>query len=245
MQQHIERLWKPFLFRRPAPPLDLLHGRDIHDGRQFSKILDYAGTIIDEEVYRNDPYFSDAQLPRGLSLTWIKANPDIYTFLIDRENGNPAGYINAMPVKDEPYNLIRAGKKIDNEVLDIDILPYIGSGKSIKVYLMSIAISEKYRRWGDGIFQQAYFHLQAGLLEKLMHYGRYHGVRVTHLLATTWTEEGRKICESFGMRDVGNKDKFNRHSIFELDLASLHSHSNIKPVAAVRRLISFYNQLSP
>jgi pimeloyl-ACP methyl ester carboxylesterase len=245
MQQYIERHWKPFLFRKPPPPLDLLHGRDIQDGGQFSKTLDYAGTIIDEEAFRNDLNFPDARLPRGLSLTWIKVNPDIHTFLIDRENGHPAGYINAMPVTDQAYDAIRGGKKIDNEITDKDILPYIGSRKTIKVYLMSIAISEKYRRWGDGIFQQAYFHLQAGFLEKLMHYGRNHGVRVTHFLATAWTEEGRRICESFGMRDVGNKDRFGRHSILELDIGSLHCNSDPQPMAAVRRLVSFYKQLSP
>jgi hypothetical protein len=222
-----------------------LHGRDIHAGERFSKTLDYVRTIIDEEVFHNDPCFPDARVPPGLSLTWIKANPDIYTFLIDRENGNPAGYINAMPVRDETYNDLRTGKRIDNEVSENDILPYIGSKKNIKVYLMSIAISEKYRRWGDGIFQQAYFHLQAGFLEKLMHYGRNHGVRVTHFLATAWTDEGRNICESLGMRDVGNKDRFNRHSVFELELGALHPNSDVKPIGVVRRLIDFYDRHLP
>jgi hypothetical protein len=240
MRQHMEQLWIPFLLRSPSP-LKLLHGRDIQDGKEFSKTLDHTGTIIDREAFGNLPHYSDVEIPRGLSLTWIKVNPDIYTFLIDREHGEPAGYINAMPVEDALYTEIRTGKVGDNEILSNQIIPYVGSRKMLKVYMMSIAIAEKFRRWGDGIFQQAYVQLQTGFLDKLAHYGKHHGVRVTHLLATAWTPEGRRICEFFGMTEVG-KDKFG-DSIFELDLGSLRQMPDAKLIPALRRLVKVYNQL--
>jgi hypothetical protein len=240
MRQHIEQLWIPFLLRTPSP-LVLVQGRDIHDGKKFSDTLDHTGTIIDVEAFGKLPHYSEVEIPRGLSLTWIRVNPDIYTFLVDRETGDPAGYMNAMPIENTVYEDIRAGKVTDNEISADAILPYIGVRKTFKVYLMSIAIAEKHRRWGDGIFQQAYVQLLAGFLDKLTHYGKHHGIRVTHFLATAWTPEGRRICESIGMIEVG-KDEFH-DSIFELDLTSLRRKPSAKRMPALRHLIKVYDQL--
>ena len=218
LRTHMERYWIPFLHRSPSP-LTLVHGRNIHDGEEFSKTLDHTGTIIDDQVFGNLPNYTEVEIPRGLSLTWIKVNPDIYTFLVDRQSGKPAGYVNAMPVEDVVYLQIRNGTVADNKISADAILRDIGHKKILKIYMMSIAIDGQYRRWGDGIFQQAYLQLITGVLDKLTYYATRHGIRVTHFLATAWTQEGRRICESFGMTEIG-KDEFN-DSIFELDLNSL------------------------
>jgi hypothetical protein len=238
MRQHIERHWLPVL-RQPPSPLALLHGRDIHDGRQFSDILDHTGTIIDGEAYGSLEHYPEVEIPRGLSLTWIKRNPDIYTFLIDREKREPAGYINAMPVKDDLYSNIRNGLVVDSAVPASSIEPF--AGHEVKIYLMSIAIAEKYRRWGDGILQQAYVQLLTGFLDKLIYYAKNHGVRATRFLATAWTPEGRGMCEFFAMTEVG-KDKFG-DSIFELDLEATQSVSPKQIAPPLRRLIKVYKEL--
>jgi len=240
MRPHIDRQWVPFLFLPPSP-LALLHGRDIHDGEQFSKILDHTGDIIDTEAFGELPHYLEVEIPAGLSLTWIRVNPDIYTFLIDRKSRRPAGYVNAMPVEDALYSSIRGGKMPDNAIPSGGILPYVGTRKKLKIYMMSIAIGEKYRRWGDGIFQQAYVQLLTGFLDKLRYYAVQHGVRVTHFLATAWTPEGRRICQSFGMTEIG-KDEFG-DSILELDLAVLQRGSSAKLMPALRRLVRVYSQL--
>jgi hypothetical protein len=240
MRPHIERRWVPFLFRMPSP-LALLHGRDIQDGEQFEKILDHTGTIIDEEAFGRLPHYSDVQIPRGLSLTWIKVNPDIYTFLIDRESGKPAGYMSAMPIEDNLYAGIRSGKVADNAVSADSLLPFVGSRKTLKLYMMSIAIDGRYRRWGDGIFQQAYIQLITGVLDKLSYYAKYHGVRITHFLATAWTPEGRRICDSFGMAEIG-KDEFG-DAIFELDMESLQRDSELRPIPPLKKLLKLYGQM--
>jgi hypothetical protein len=147
-----------------------------------------------------------------------------------------------MPVDDTFYASIRNGKLTDKEVPADAILPYLGSRKIIKVYLMSIAIAEQYRRWGDGIFQQGYLRLLTGFIDKLVYYAKSHGVRVTHFLATTWTPEGRRICETFGMAEVG-KDQFG-DSIFELDLTSELQRPNERLMPSLRRLIDLYDQLN-
>lgn len=240
MRPHIEHQWIPFLRRAPSP-LGILHGRDIQDGDEFAAILDHTGDVIDNEAYGALPNYHEVEIPRGLSLTWIKVNPDIYTFLIDRDSSCPAGYINAMPVDDDAYAEIRQGKLTDDEILADMILPYEGGPSAVKIYMMSIAIAGKYRRWGDGIFQQAYVQLIAGLLDTLIYYWNHHGVRVTHMMATAWTPEGRRLCGSLGMVEIG-RDKFN-DPIFEVDFGAIRGKTGLRLMPAMRRLIDAYCHL--
>ena len=127
-----------------------------------------------------------------------------------------------------------------DQISDSDIVPFLSSG-TLKIYLMSIAIWEKYRRWGDGILQQAYVQLLTGFLDKLVFYAKNHQIKVSHLLATAWTSEGRKMCEFFGMTEIG-KDKFG-DPIFELDLNSLETRSLRGVSPAVRHLVKVYRTL--
>lgn len=129
----------------------------------------------------------------------------------------------------------------DNEISADSILPFVGSLKRIKVYMMSIAVAEKYRRWGEGISQQAYLLLLTGFLDKLTHYGKQYGTRVTHFIATAWTPEGRRICELFGMSEVG-KDQFG-DAIFELDLTNLRGAPGMRLMPALRHLLKVYDQV--
>jgi hypothetical protein len=239
MRGHIETHWLPVL-RRPPSPLALLHGHEIHDLDRFSGFLDHTGTVIDKEAYGDLAHYPEVEIPRGLSLEWIKVNADIYTFLIDRETGVPAGYINAMPVDDAAYTDIRSGKRADNAITANDVLPYLGP-RTVKIYLMSIAIAEEHRRWGEGMLQTASVQLLTGFLDKLIQYARYQRVRATHFIATAWTPEGRRMCQHFGMHEIG-KDKFG-DGIFEVDLDALGSSPAPNVMYALRRLLEAYRKM--
>jgi pimeloyl-ACP methyl ester carboxylesterase len=233
MRQHIEKHWIPTLRRRPSP-LFLVHGRNINDRNRFSEYLGHTGAI-DTEVYGNLPHFAD--IADDLALAWARINPDIYTFLIDSVTGKPAGYINAMPVDDAGYAGIRRGALVDTAVAAENVLPYVGTGP-VKVYLMSLAVAEQYRQWGEGVLQNAYVQLLTGFLSKLIWYAKVHRVRVTHFLATAWTVEGRRMCQQFAMTEIG-KDQFG-NAIFELDLRVA---SRIKVFPALKRLLCTYDEL--
>lgn len=240
MRPHIEQHWIPLFFQSPSPSV-IRHGREINDGDQFSKTLNRTA-LIDDKVFGHLPHYPQAQIPRGLALTWIKVNPDIYTFLIDRQNGEPVGYINAMPVNDQLYRDIQQGKTRDNDVTAAGILPYLG-GQSLKIYFMSLAIKDEYRRWGEGIQQQGYVQLLTGLLDKLTYYAKSHGIRVSHFLGAAWTDEGKKICENlFGMTQVGS-DK-DGDPIFELDIDALRANPSRRIMPALKRLIKVYEQFT-
>lgn len=237
-RRHIEEHWMPF-FRRHPSPLALLHGSSIQDRRTFSNTLDYTGNVIDKQVFGRLKNYGAVEIPRGLSLEWIKINPDIYTFLIDRESHKPAGYINAMPVDEMLYQGIRSGSVADNEIPASGIIGY-GRDQEIKIYLMSIAVSEQHRQWGQGLWNQAYAQLIGGFLDKLIGYAKHRSIRVTHLLATAWTDQGLHMCKSLGMAQVGS-DKFG-DAVYEVELARITAEKK-GLVPALRRLLGVYRDL--
>ena len=235
---HMEKHWVPFL-RRPPSPLTLLHGSRIKDGREFSKNLDYTGTVIDVEAYGGLTNYKEVEIRRGLSLEWIKINADIYTFLIDRESRKPAGYINAMPVDDGLYAGIRAGTITDNQVPASGIVAY-DRDQEVKIYLMSIAVAERYRQWGQGLWNQGYAQLVSGFLDKLVHYAKHRSIRATHFLATAWTDPGRQMCKSLAMVEIGH-DRFG-DEVYEVELAKVPpDKKGIMP--ALRHLLQTYRDL--
>lgn len=210
LEPHIATNWMPAL-NRSISPLFLLHGRQIDTEDQFVRYLNHTAATVDAEY--PDP--DEAVLPRGVSRNWIKINPDIYTFLIDDSSKLPAGYINAMPVTDSAYTDIRNGRVIDREIRAEDVSPFARSS-TLKMYVMSINIAAKYRRFGQGIYQYGAIQLLTGFLDKLIWYKKTMGARVTHILATQWTGDGLVLCKQFGMTKVG-ADRFG-HGIYELDI---------------------------
>lgn len=239
MRPHIENFWIPFLSQPPSP-LVLLNGRDIHDGKRFASTLHHTGTVIDEEAYGKLQNYDEVEIPRGLSLEWIRINPDIYTFLLDRSNREPAGYLNAMPVNEQTYSLIRQGAVTDKQISADDIVPFVAERK-VRIYLMSIAIAGKYRRWGDGLMQLSYVQLLTGFIDKLRYYGRTRRIRATHFIATAWTIEGRRMCEFFGMTEVG-KDRFG-DPIYEVDIDALRAANRREIPRPLRELVELYRSI--
>jgi GNAT superfamily N-acetyltransferase len=180
--------------------------------------------------------YEAAYVTDDTALEWIKINPDIYTFLVDRASGKAVGYINAIPVDDALYTAIRRGSVADNEIAASGIVAYERE-QEIKVYLMSIAVSEQHRQWGQGLWGQGYVRLIGGFLDKLVDYGKHCSIRVTHLLATAWTEQGLRMCKSLGMSQVGS-DRFG-DAIYEVELAKIPpDRKGLLP--ALRRLMSVY-----
>lgn len=137
------------------------------------------------------------------------------------------------------YLGIRSGKIADNEVPASDIVPY-ARNQEIRIYLMSIAVSEQHRQWGQGLWNQGYAQLISGFLDKLIDYAQHRSIRATHLLATAWTPQGVQMCRSLGMTEVGN-DRFG-DAVYEVDLAKASPH-NRGLLPALRQLLRVYLDL--
>ena len=234
-RRHIEEHWMPFFLRQPSP-LSVRHGRDIQQGQEFSSIFEDTNAL-DSEAFGEK--YQTVWVPDDLALDWIRINPDIYTFLMDRESGRAVGYLNAMPVDDSLYAGIRSGTVADNEVQASGIVAY-RKGQDIKIYLMSIAVSERYRQWGQGLWNQGYVQLIGGFLDKLTDYARHRSIRVTHLLATAWTDQGLQMCKSLGMTQVGSDSLGD--AVYEVELGKVTVDKK-RTLPALGRLLSVYHNL--
>ncbi|MFL6390100.1 MAG: hypothetical protein ACJ71U_21680 [Terriglobales bacterium] len=238
-RSHIETSWVPFLMSAPSY-LAIKHGRDVEDVKEFNTITDMTGPVIDTACFGNLPHYSEIEIPRGLSLEWIKVNPDIYTFLMDRRNNQARGYINAMPVNDELFAKLKSGAIEDNEVTADGLEPFT-EGAILRMYLMSIAIAPELHRVGPGLLQPAFEQLLNGFIDKLVYYAQTNSVRVSELVAVGWTLQGKKLCRIFGMDEVG-KDRFN-NPVFWIDLNDPTVLQKRRFYPAVRKLIAVYQQM--
>jgi hypothetical protein len=238
-KSHIEAHWVPYLTREPSN-LKVKHGREIENTTEFTKITNVTGPVIDTACFGGLSHYDDVKIPRGLSLEWIKINPDIYTFLMDRRN-HPKGYINAMPVTEELFSRIIAGNTNDNEIRADGIEPFTQDAV-LRIYLMSIAIAPDLHKTGAGLFHPAFELLLNGFVDKLIYYAHTQRVRVSELVAVGWTPQGKKLCQMFGMREVA-KDKFG-NPVFWINLSkSLTEKRRLYP--ALRRLVHIYRQMPP
>lgn len=197
---HCKEHWVPFLEQKSLQ-VKLRHGCEISDESEFVATLNRAHDI-DTECYQHLPGYARVEIPRGLSTTWIRVNPDIYTFLVDEPGNRVVGYVNAMPLREGVFRRILSGQLDDNEITADDLIPF-DSGGPVWLYLMSVAIEPGARRISQGIYQEGFERLMSGLEEKAIDYWHRFGTRVQEVGAVGWTPEGRHICEALGLIQQG------------------------------------------
>jgi hypothetical protein len=213
-RDHIRDFWRPFL-DRDWLSVDVRHGHDINREADFEEILDRTHSI-DTICYGGLPDYNLVEIPRGLSLQWIRIEPDIYTFLFDMNGSRPLGYINAMPVKREVFEQLATGAKDDNQIT-ADDLDSFRRGGDVYLYLMSIAIEPSARVASEGVYQRNFERLLWALEHKLINYWHRFGTRVVAVAAVGWTPEGRRLCELLGLSRVAQDHHGN--PVFRMELS--------------------------
>lgn len=215
---HPTDVWAPFLKKAPFS-LVVLHGKDVPSMKAHEKISDETHFLIDEPCFSHLPGWDEQNIPRGLALTWIEIEPDIYTYLKDRTDRSMVGYVNAMPLSEEAFQAVCNGELVDNEITKSHIVAY-ESKEEHKIYLMSMAIKPAYRDSDLGLISRAFETLLNGFIDKLIFYAEEHRARIKEIVAVGWTAEGMKLCEALGMENSGGKDRYG-NPIFRLDVATM------------------------
>lgn len=139
-------------------------GLDVGDGRTFG----------DQRLYQR----------------WFERNPSIYSFLLADEQA--VGYVNAMPLVDEAFEELLAGRLDDGQITPAMIRTYHEPG-AYRVYFCSLAIMPAYRTTA------APWWLYSAMQHKLDRL-RQRGVHVSEVAAVAWTKPGRLICHALGMK---------------------------------------------
>lgn len=122
---------------------------------------------------------------------WASANPDIYVMLRDLSTGRIVAYINAMPVTDECYVMIRRGDFIDVSISPEMILSY-DMPLPYSLYFSSVVIHPEYRN--SGVFK----YLFDAIVDRFLELGT-HEIFIRRMLADAVSVEGEKFCKLFGM----------------------------------------------
>jgi hypothetical protein len=237
-QSHIENYWIPFL-QNPPSSLRVVHGTQVKTSNEFGKIFDSSGKI-DDVCFQNLPDYSEVHIPHGLALAWVGVNPDIYTFLFDRADNSVKGYINAMPIKDDVFEKIKTEGIDDNKIKEEDVVPF-GEKPSIKIYLMSIALSPEVRQTNQGLFQAHFELLFCGFIRKLRRYATHFNTKVTEFVSVGWTAEGKALCESLGMKQVSMYRS--KYPVYWLNLEEPNILEDRNVSFEVHKLVEFYRSI--
>jgi hypothetical protein len=237
-RDHIMTYWLPFLFKNP-PSYTIKNGRDIRDRDEFQEIFNVTTTFDTVEFGKFKDY-NKVEVSDQLALTWIDINPDIYTFLFKRGVNKPKGYINAIPVKNEIFDLLKSGKIQDNQINEADILTYEANEK-IKIYFMSIAIDREILRFPNGLFNEPFEVLINGFLSKIYFLAITKKIKIDEIVAIGWTEYGKRLCKIFGMEIIG-EDEF-KHPIYYVNLSTNKLIKQSRKYPLIAKIISEYENM--
>lgn len=194
-------------------------------GRKVTPEMIYQAVCIDSHVFSDE--FKGVY---DTCIKWWKKNPSIYVMIEDCITSKIVGYINAMPLSNKYYDIIRSGETIDNEIPSDEIETY-DFPDTYKLYFSSIAIHPDYHNTGafKALFDGFIIHLLQ-LYEREIYF--------SSIVADAVTITGEKLCKYIGLKPILDSNHGSR--IYEGELLP----PGIRPTTILcKRLISVYQQL--
>lgn len=134
-----------------------------------------------------------------LSSEWYRRNPHIYTVLMAGDR--VVGYCNAMPLRKEAFDSMMEGRIADGEISPEMIEPLDRPGEYY-VFCCGVAILPEYRRQGMALRL-----LLSALSAKWSSFAE-RGCLIAEIAGVAWTDDGRAMCEGFGMRLLRRHEAF-------------------------------------
>lgn len=160
------------------------------NGSAITQEMVRQAVLIDETVY----YSQDAWVKADICWDWFQKNPDIYIMGINTETNRVVSYLNAMPISDSYFNTIASGNFLDSQIPQNEIKSYNLPG-FYKLYICSIAI--------DPAFQNCDIcnKMLDAFMSKLLQLASK-GIYITDVIADGFTENGKRLCELYGMKKI-------------------------------------------
>lgn len=194
-------------------------------GRTVTPDMIYQAVGIDGSVYS-----SEFQGVYETCLRWWQRNPSIYVMIEDGFTQRIVGYINAMPLSDNYYNLIKSGKTIDIDIPCEEIETF-DFPDTYRLYFSSIAIHPDYHN--TSAFKAL---LDGFMIHVLQLFDRE--IYFSSILADAVSDVGEKLCKYMGLEFL--KETNHGSKIYEGNLIP----PSIRPTTILcKRLISTYSQL--
>lgn len=164
-------------------------------------------------------------------IRWWKRNKYIYVMLEDIRLNKIIGYINAMPINDNLYNIIMKGEIIDVSINEENIETY-DLPDSYNLYISSVALHPDYHN--SGAFKFLYDALMLLMIELFKR-----EIYFKKVIADAVSPIGEKLCKYIGMSKC--KDSKHDSKIFEGYLIP----TNIRQTTKLsKKLIELYKTLN-
>jgi len=134
-----------------------------------------------------------------LSAEWYRRNPHIYTVLLSGDT--VVGYCNAMPLREDAFRAILVGKLADGEIMP-DMIETLDRPGSYRLFCCGVAILKECRHRGMALrtLLSALYRKWEALADR--------GCVITELAGVAWSEDGRSMCEGFGLRPLRRHEAF-------------------------------------
>lgn len=221
IKELIERLLEAK--QQAAIPPSASHKYVCYRGNEITEEMIKQAIEIDKTVYQD---CFQGMLEQCIE--WWKQNPEIYTMIQDVSQQKIIGYINAMPLEEEYYNLLKSGERIDVDTPAEFIQDY-SMPDTYCLYFSSIAISPEYQN--TGAFKILYDAFLEGIIELSKR-----EIYFSELLADAVTNSGEKVCKYVGMQI--SKGSSHDSKIYTLSLLPPQLKTTTKMSREIYRLYS-------
>lgn len=179
----------------------------VHCGKEITPQMIFEAVEIDKLVY-NDSYIGNYDN----CVKWWKKNKYIYVMLEDIKTKKIIGYINAMPINNTLYEIIKKGEIIDVTINDENIETY-DLPDTYNLYISSVALHPKYHN--SGAFKLLYDALILLIIELFKR-----EIYFSKVIADAVSPIGEKLCKYIGM--VKCEDSKHQSKIFEGSLLPIN-----------------------
>lgn len=164
-------------------------------GTKYERLIEEC-IKLDKSVYENK-YVGDLDLYKEA----YKKDCNNFIFAIDASTGEVAGYLFAMPIKDEAYEKMRTGCFIDTEAISENDIDSLKKSTLNSIYIYSIVVNPEYQ--GMGVSKKLVDTLM-GRLEKVS----IDGYNIKSILADTINPKTFGNLSRYGLVPI-NRSKHN------------------------------------
>jgi hypothetical protein len=161
-----------------------------------------------------------------LSLEWYRRNPHIYTVLLSGDT--VVGYCNAMPLREDAFHAMLEGKLADGKI-EAEMIETLERPGRYRLFCCGVAILEQYRHRGVALrtLLSALYRTWSASADR--------GCVISEIAGVAWSEDGRAMCEGFGLQLLRRHEAFG--DVYHTTVADAVENGRRTPV---RRLGELY-----
>lgn len=179
-------------------------GRPDDDPFLKSAFLCRAGASREEVRHINvnlvHRIFPSAPIPSDHGLTAHTKNPQRLVILVKKDTDEIVGWASLWPVSRKVGQEIESGKRNDDDVSAVDLLPKHRNGSATYLLMRAFAVLPEYRLGRENLALKLGCFVLAHIIDEFIRTPD----RTIRLVAIAYTAEGAKMCHAIGLKENGH-----------------------------------------